>query len=639
MDPIAINLASGVMGVLVPLVKRGEQEFISSAGKDAYEKSKVVLETLEQKWSEDREAAEILEFFEHRPDRYKSAVEDILKEKLAGDKALVQELQTILNDVGSCSVVMHPEAINVHDPPFNAVGDGVTDDSSAIQEALDSLAGVGGEVLVPPGTYYLATPLILDQAKHQAITLSGIGWGRSVSPPSSVVFKCASSGIMLNAELPNVLKLNRVLYGFELRNIFFLGVGNHDHLLKLNGLYSAKLINVATCGSAVGKDGLQLANFANIQIDNYSVCGMGRYGVNLNVEGAPCNSSTTLHWKCGYVKNCNMAGLYAVGANQMTDITIDGVLFEACGRNDVLAPIHGTWGIGAIFDNCENVTVNAYFEANVLADVVIGGTVACIGAWKWGRDSYVEGVGCRSVVIRGAFNGQSDSLDPVIEGVKIIKCDGIHISGFFSGYRDSHIALFEHTLPTIENYRIRGIEFGPCATTSIPNCFVRDRANRVDPARNPSGLRFNGLWPDYQSSYVCAGIPNAGYCLPSFFRTYIITSFKSDSSAEIELPKNHFSGYHITLVNATAFPMRCSYMTKSSPNAIIAPRTSQDFIFDESGAGYVPMSAVASMVDLQAIPYSGSPHTATLSNGPAHGDPVEWVSIKVNGVTRWIPTW
>ena len=42
----------------------------------------------------------------------------------------------------------HKDYIVVTDPPFNAVGDGKTDDTKAIQSAIDSLAN-GGSVSIP----------------------------------------------------------------------------------------------------------------------------------------------------------------------------------------------------------------------------------------------------------------------------------------------------------------------------------------------------------------------------------------------------------------------------------------------------------------------------------------------------------
>lgn len=44
---------------------------------------------------------------------------------------------------------------------FGARGDGVTDDSAAIQRAIDAATADGGTVYLPPATYLVATPLVL----------------------------------------------------------------------------------------------------------------------------------------------------------------------------------------------------------------------------------------------------------------------------------------------------------------------------------------------------------------------------------------------------------------------------------------------------------------------------------------------
>lgn len=60
------------------------------------------------------------------------------------------------------------ETVSVKD--FGAVGDGVTDDTAAIQAALDSVSTSGGTVFVPVGTYILSSELAIT---GQSIRLSG----------------------------------------------------------------------------------------------------------------------------------------------------------------------------------------------------------------------------------------------------------------------------------------------------------------------------------------------------------------------------------------------------------------------------------------------------------------------------------
>jgi hypothetical protein len=53
-----------------------------------------------------------------------------------------------------------PRLVNVQD--LGATGDGITDDSEAIQKALDELAGVGGTVYIPAGNYRISKKLLIS---------------------------------------------------------------------------------------------------------------------------------------------------------------------------------------------------------------------------------------------------------------------------------------------------------------------------------------------------------------------------------------------------------------------------------------------------------------------------------------------
>ncbi|MBI1752402.1 MAG: right-handed parallel beta-helix repeat-containing protein [Acidobacteria bacterium] len=89
--------------------------------------------------------------------------------------------------------------MNVRDAPYGAKGDGVADDTAAIQRAVDAVGGTGGTVLVPDGTYLV-----------NAVAQSSMG----IRLRSSMTFRM-SQGAALKA-IPNgsdnyaILALNRV---------------------------------------------------------------------------------------------------------------------------------------------------------------------------------------------------------------------------------------------------------------------------------------------------------------------------------------------------------------------------------------------------------------------------------------------
>lgn len=67
---------------------------------------------------------------------------------------------------------------------YGATGDGSTDDTAALQAALDAVPSSGGTVLLPAGTYIVSSTLVIDK---DSTVLSGIGPSSVIQTPASAL--------------------------------------------------------------------------------------------------------------------------------------------------------------------------------------------------------------------------------------------------------------------------------------------------------------------------------------------------------------------------------------------------------------------------------------------------------------------
>jgi hypothetical protein len=101
------------------------------------------------------------------------------------------------DDAGGAAPAQHPGWIDVSKPPYSAKGDGLTDDTAAIQQALDDTGAAGGGIVfVPTGRYRIATHLSIPVAT----TLKGVFEGPPVIVEHHALPMTTGWGSMLMAE-------------------------------------------------------------------------------------------------------------------------------------------------------------------------------------------------------------------------------------------------------------------------------------------------------------------------------------------------------------------------------------------------------------------------------------------------------
>src|SRR6185437_7942329 len=81
-----------------------------------------------------------------------------------------------------------PQWFNVRSSLYGATGDGTTDDTAAVQAAINAAGPTGGTVYFPPGDYLISAPLVWDKrsavADVHAPSILGSGSGGDPSATS-----------------------------------------------------------------------------------------------------------------------------------------------------------------------------------------------------------------------------------------------------------------------------------------------------------------------------------------------------------------------------------------------------------------------------------------------------------------------
>ncbi|HEU4952275.1 MAG TPA: right-handed parallel beta-helix repeat-containing protein [Holophagaceae bacterium] len=162
--------------------------------------------------------------------------------------------------------------VNVKDAPYGAKGDGVTDDTAAIQKAINAIGGTGGTVAIPDGTYLIDALISLQLKSDMTLSLS-----------SGAVLKAIPNGAD-NYTIVRVSGVSRVnILGGTLlgdRSAHTGTTGQQGMGLRITGNASQIAVAGVTAKECWG-DGFMVADAANVSLCHVTADHNRRQGLSI----------------------------------------------------------------------------------------------------------------------------------------------------------------------------------------------------------------------------------------------------------------------------------------------------------------------------------------------------------------------
>ena len=268
---------------------------------------------------------------------------------------------------------------------FGAVGDGVTDDTTAIQACLNA-ASLGSAIFFPEGDYVISSAL--DMTSLERMTLFGAGWRAS-----KIRQVTADTSALKLPQGPSLTGSNNTV----VRDLSILGQNANTTGWGIEVVKSsrASIIGCIISGwgyTGSGGGGIYVKDSIVLDVIDCQI-GSCYYGIYNDVP-------TFSGWNGGTVAGCYISSIKAQGiwAYALNGISFTGTTFESCFGGGLYID---TAGGGLSFNGC-------YFEENK----TIGGAGEYYDIYI-GASSYVVGVSITGCYFNGNNPASTEDYIPI----------------------------------------------------------------------------------------------------------------------------------------------------------------------------------------------------------------------------------
>lgn len=380
---------------------------------------------------------------------------------------------------------------------FGAVGNGVTDDTAAIQSAIEAAKTAGGGgVFFPSGTYIVSKRAGAAGGYNEALTmysnihLKGTGIRASVIKYDGT---SSGTGIMIHSA-PN--KQTRM----SISDITL--DGSWDGTIQVS-------LNAASCREVVNFSGDEY-----IWVNNTEICNAGE-------DGFDSDGCAKIWITDCYVHDCWGIGVHFAGSG-IREAHVINTKFEKCGFGRLIAPAAGNRSEAALdfLQGFDCSVIGCSFSDNVRNIALIACQSIIIDSNNFDRvgngtriaNIYLLGTLAtgHAIISNNSFYQVGGDCIGIYDNYKNVKISGNVFTGGSKAiniYDANNVEVTKCVFDGVQDY---GINFTACSSLIIDGCHATTNSNGIIIAENPCAVQITNSYSTHTGGGRYVALIKAG---------------------------------------------------------------------------------------------------------------------------------